>query len=597
MYLSDFLKNCPSSPGVYQFHNENEKIIYIGKAKNLRKRIANYLILNSAKHIALARENISCKIIMTKNEAEAFLLEAQLIKKHKPKYNVLLKDDKSFPYIVIRKEHEYPQITKYRGNKDKIDGYFYGPFPSAGKVDESLILLQKAFLLRSCSDSYFADRKRPCLLYQIKRCSAPCVGKVSKQDYQQYVDEAKQFLKGQDRFLREEISNKMEVASQQTNYELAALYRDRLKALNAVTVKQSIEINYLKNSDVICLASDGVNHAIVISFIRLGNNLGTKCYYPTSLNNEAKKDILESFMGSFYQRNIPPETILTNIELPDKGIIIDAIHDLHKVKTSIIFPKRGDKYQLINLISEKAEFYLNDYIKHSKQYGEMLKEIKDLFSIDYEFQRIEIYDNSHLFGRSAVGGRVVWEDGDFNKNAYKKYNLNNTNIRGGDDYDMLRQVLLRRFKDKTHEDVFLIIDGGKGHQKVIDDTMVELGIKIAYICVSKGRDRNSGNEIIYDHKGNEHMLDKRTSLKKFIQRLRDEAHRYAISTHRRRRKNDMFRTSLDHIPGVGAQRKKTLLNHFGSADAIKESTIEELSMVKGINQKVAETIYLFFKNS
>lgn len=594
--VKNFLVDCPNLPGVYQMFNQEEEIIYIGKAKNLYKRLSNYINMpiSNYKSMRLGSALKKIEIIVTHNEAEAFLLEAKLIKKHKPKYNILLKDDKTFPYIAIKKIHNFPQIAKYRGKRNN-ENYLYGPFPSSSKVDETLIMLQKAFLLRSCSDNFFNSRKRPCLLYQIKRCSAPCVNKISKESYDKYIKQAQKFLSGKADDLRKEILLEMEEASSKLEYEKAAFLRDRLKTIGLIQTKQFIEMPTIQDADIIAVYSDGALYALTITFIRGGNNLGSKNYYPKVIETAEVVTVVESFMGNFYQKNIPPKEILLNIELNEKEIVEAALYNLHKVKLKIMRPLKGDKKRLVDLVEINAKTALSNLSKRYQQYQDILIRMEHIFRITKNISKIEVYDNSHIFGQNAVGARIMWQNGEFNKNEYKKYNLINKNARGGDDYEMFRQVFFRRFRERKDLDSFFIIDGGKGHLHIINDILSELKINIDFICVSKGRDRNAGNEIIYNKYGEEIVLDNKDQLKHFIQVLRDEAHRFAISSHRVRRSKNLFNSKLDNIPGIGPKKRKKLLSYFGSVAAIQEAGIEALLKVENINSKTAEIIYQYFR--
>jgi excinuclease ABC subunit C len=558
----------------------------------LAKRINSYIcdLDQTYKTAMLIRSVIKIETIVTRNEAEAFLLEANLIRKHKPKYNILLKDDKSFPCLAIKKDHSYPQIVKFRGKNAK-NTILYGPFPSASKVNETTVVIQKAFLLRSCTDNFFESRKRPCLLYQIKRCSAPCVGKITIDDYQEYVNQAQAFLSGKANSVRENIAAKMQLASDNLDYETASILRDRLKAINLIQTKQYIDMPNLKDMDVIAVHKNDVIYSIAITFIRGGQNFGCKTYLPIVNADTSAQELLDSFIGSFYQRNIPPKVILLNEPLTDVKLIETALKSLYGIRVSILVPKLGDKRKLVEFtLNNAVEAAKASNIKHQK-YTEIIAELKQLFAISKDIARIEAYDNSHIFGRGAVGAKIVWERGEFNKKLYRKYNLDNKNLYGGDDYSMLKQVLLRRLKTKEHLDSFFIIDGGKGHYGIVQEVLKELNIQIDFICVSKGKDRNSGNEIIINKDGNEINLKKEDRVKKFIQVIRDEAHRFAISSHTIKRRKEVFKSSLDVIPGLGAKRKKALLLHFGSVENISNAEIKELIEVRNINEKMAKIIH------
>ncbi|MEQ9115311.1 MAG: excinuclease ABC subunit UvrC [Rickettsiales bacterium] len=595
--IKNFLKNCPNAPGVYKFYNDVDEIIYIGKAKKLKNRIKSYIVIeeSSYKLSAISHLVARVEIIVTDNESESFLLESNLIKKFKPKYNILLKDDKSFPYIILDKS-TFPRMSKFRGNK-KSGFFLYGPFPSSYKVDNTIKLLQKVFLLRSCSDSYFSSRKRPCLLYQIKRCSAPCVNKVSSSEYHDSVEQAKDFLSGNVQKIRQRITSKMNECSKRFEYEKAGELRDKLKALNFVEMKQFIIETKISDVDIITAYRYKEFATINITFIRCGHNLGDRNYNIKNLYALKEEHLVEKFIGSFYQKNIPAKKICVNA-LPDNIDVIEkALSNLHDTKVSISCPIKGSYKLQVRKSLANAKVFLEQAISANKHYVSILRKLRDIFSVSFSSNKIEVYDNSHIMGKNCVGARIVWYDGEFQKKYYRRYNLDNFIETGGDDYQMLYQVLKRRLKGRKELDNFFIFDGGKGHLMIVNKILSELKINIDFICISKGRDRNSGNETIYGKDGNIYELNKKDEVKQFLQRLRDEAHRYALSTHQKKRQNNMFITKLDMIPGIGSKRKNSLLSHFGSLKRIGEASPEELTKVNLISQKFAKKIYDSLNNS
>lgn len=591
--LRDFVKTCSQNSGIYQIYGEDSEIIYVGKAKNLKNRLSSYLTDLSVKTLKITQAAQKIEVVITNNEAEAFLLEANLIKKHQPKYNILLKDDKTFPFIKFNLEHEFPGIFKHRGKRERINAYF-GPFSSSKQMGETIVMMQKAFLIRSCSNDEFSRRKRPCMLYQIKRCSAPCVNKISHVEYQAYVNEAKNFLSGNATKVREVIAQEMEKASEKLDYEKAAELRDRLKAINKAFSKQVIDLPDLPNCDCISVVKSLTKTAVAIFFIRGGQNFGSKIYFPICTSEATEQEVLNAFIGGFYQKNLPPAEIILSHKLEHEQTILEALKNLHiGVRTRFTAPKLGRKKELIDLATNNAKQAL-ELEENEKQKNKKLSELlAEFFSLKNPVNTIEIYDNSHIFGASAVGAKVAWNQDGFDKDNYRKYNLHSSNIKGGDDYDMLKTVLLRRFRERKHLPDLLIIDGGKGHRSIVLDVLQELGLEIEFMCISKGIDRNSGNEIIIDKFGKEFFLDKNSELKKFIQILRDEAHRFAITSHRIRRKNQMLDSKLLKIPGIGAVRKRSLLNYFGSVDNIASASVQEIAKVPGISIQVAEQIYQF----
>lgn len=596
-----FLKNMPQISGVYQMIDSTGEILYVGKAKNLANRVTNYtrpdrLGYRIQSMISQVRK---VEVITTKTEAEALLLEANLIKKHMPKYNILLKDDKSYPYILITKDHKFPRILKHRGAKN-IKGDYYGPFASASAVNKSLSDMQKAFLIRPCSDSYFASRERPCIEYQIKRCSAPCVDKISEGGYCQLVKQAKEFLSGKNRKIQQELADKMEQASADMDYEAAAVYRDRIKALNHMQAKQSISIESISDADIIGLARTGSDCCIQVFFFRGGQNFGNKAYFFSKTEDISDSEIITSFLTQFYQSNQPPKEIYLSCEIEDLDIVCEALAQLADGSVAITIPKKGNKKSAIDAAVENAKASLEQKAIEKTRKTEILQKITLLFGLDGIPSRIEVYDNSHIMGKHEIGAMIVAGKDGFIKNAYRKFNIKGEALNKGDDYAMLREVLLRRFgrlkQEKNTWPDLVIIDGGAGQLSVAKKVFDELEIldKVKLVCIAKGPDRNAGNEDFYMPDRAMFTLQKDDPVKHYLQVLRDEAHRFAIGSHRIKRSNAVIKSELDSVPNIGAKRKKALLNHFGSAAEVKKATLEELYKVDGVNKVIAKGIYDFF---
>lgn len=596
--LKKFIHTCPNSTGVYKMLGINKEVLYVGKAKSLKSRLSDYLQLAnlSIKNQKLIAKIDDIDVITTNNETEALILESNLIKKFKPKYNILLKDDKSFPYIFINEQHEYPMITSYRGDKKK-DGTYFGPFTSKKNVDESLSLLQKAFLLRSCSDAMFKSRTRPCILYQLKRCSAPCVHKISSTAYHELVLQAKDFLSSKTHDLQNELIKKMEEASEQLDYEKAAICRDRIKALSSIQVKQVVDVNTGSSDfDVIAVACTDSVAVLNIFFIRSGKNLGNKIYNFTDIQGTSHSEIISDFISTFYQNNTAPSEIITSHLPQDQKFLEDSLSSMHSKRINIIVPKRGVKHDLLKFAMNNTESNLKHKSLLSNKYKNMLEELKKFFGMSKDINRIEVYDNSHISGTNAIGAMVVFSGNGFNKAEYRKYNIkfNDANKGIPDDYYMMSEMLTRRLKNTSNLPELMIIDGGLGHMSTATKVCDPLGVKVFMISLAKGVDRNSGNETIYTSTKDVIILNKDDKIKQFLQVLRDEAHRFAITSHRKKRTANMTKSRLDDIPGIGKKRKSKLLNFFGSLDGLRTASIEELQHVEGINQKVAEKIYSFF---
>lgn len=606
--IQTHLKTMPASAGIYKMIGENETVLYVGKAKNLQKRVVNYTRPERLEYrIQAMISNVQkVEFITTKTETEALLLESNLIKKYEPRYNILLKDGKSHPHILITSDSDFPRITKHRGAR-KIAGKYYGPFPSAGAVNKSISDLQKAFLLRPCQDSYFANRQRPCLEYQIKRCSAPCTNMISKEDYADLVNQAKQFLAGKSREIQENLVKKMEEESAKYNYEKAATYRDRIKALNQIQAKQTIGISSLDDADIIGIANEGGVACVQVFFFRGGQHYGNGSFFPKNTNDQSDSDILNAFICQFYQENnVPPKDILLSSEVSDQVFLEEYFSNIAGYKVKISNPKVGDKKKLIDHAVSNAKTSLDQKMLSKAKQKDLLAKIAEVFAMKSPPKRVEVYDNSHTFGQDQVGAMIVAGEDGFNKKAYRRFNIRDKFINAGDDYAMMSEVLTRRFKrlkmecpDKTEKiwPDLVLIDGGAGHLTAVTKVFDSLGLtdEITFVCISKGVDRNAGRENFHMRGRDSFTLPHSDPAMYFLQVLRDEAHRFAIGSHRNKRAKSVTKSALDEIPSIGAKRKKILLNHFGSVDDIKSASREELENVSGIDTKIAEIIYNYFR--
>ncbi|WP_040255917.1 excinuclease ABC subunit UvrC [Rickettsia hoogstraalii] len=623
------LIDAPERCGVYRMFDVNKQVIYVGKAKNLKKRLTNYIKSDlDNKTLRMIANTCFLEYSITNSEVEALLLEAQLIKKFQPKFNIILKDDKSFPFIKLRLDHDFPQLLKYRG-KTLNDGKFFGPFASATEVNTTLTELQKIFKLRSCTDNYFNSRTRPCLQYEIKRCYAPCVGKINKEDYRDLVAQVKDFLQGRTKELQENLSKKMEELSSQMRFEEAAEIRDRIKALSYVQLKAGVS-DIVKDADIIAIVEKNGHYCVEVFLYRAGQACGNIPYFPTSTENSTKEEVLEYFLLQFYQKQQVPAEIIINHEINDKENVIEAIKKINNItKLNIIIPISGGKAKLVQNAAINALFSLEQYLKKFAKNQEIMLEIKELFGLPEIPERIEIYDNSHIQGKFAVGVMVVAGKAGFDKKEYRVFSLSSRDsslssrdlIAGsstltnpmdpvvkprddtssthndavGDDYEMLRQVLTRRLtrlKNEPHKlPSLMIIDGGKGHLGIVKEVMDKFEMNIPFVCMSKGVDRNAGLEQFHMTGKEVFTLDKNLPIMKYLQILRDEAHNFAIKNHRLGRSRAIKLSSLDDIEGIGETRKKALLHYFGSYKAVCDATIDELTKVNGINKSLAEMIF------
>lgn len=589
------LDNIPEMPGIYQMYNEKDQVIYIGKAKNLKKRLNNYLnkdlMTRTIKLISLIHK---LEYTVANSEADALLLEAQLIKKFQPKYNVLLKDDKYFPYIKLNLNHNFPALLKYRG-KNLTDGKFFGPFASATQLNDTIKELYKIFKIRSCTDSYFSNRTRPCLQYQINRCSAPCVGKISKEDYKESVNQLIDFLSGKTVKLQKTLSKKMEVLSENLEFEKAAKVRDKIKALSYTQLKSTTIIPN-KNTDVISIASALGYYCIQVFTYRGGQFYGNKSVIKNSFledGNEEYSEILSSFIIQYYQTRQCPKEIITNYKLDNEKVIIDILKTLYNTNVTVKYPKHGKHLLLINHAYSNAKLALEEFIKNSAKNALLLKEVQELFGLDNNkpISRIEVFDNSHIMGSFPVSAMIVSTSFGFEKKEYRTFSVS---TKSGDDYEILREVLKRRFlrlqKESYKTPDLIIIDGGKGHLSVASEVMKQFNINIPIVCMSKGPDRNAGLEQFHMINKASFTIDKNKPVMKYLQILRDEAHNFVIKYHRLKRSKNIRASSLDQVSGIGEKRKKALLNYFGSFEDIVNANTEDLLKVKGINKSVAEKI-------
>lgn len=594
--IKSYLKNLPSTAGVYRMLSESGEVLYVGKAKNLKARVASYTRPFDASRriqrmVSLTRH---MEFVNTRSEAEALLMESALIKSLDPRFNVALKDDKSFPEIFLTANHEFSRICKHRG-AHKIKGDYFGPFASVWSVNEMIYLLQRLFLLRTCSDNVFNNRSRPCLLYQIKRCSAPCTGEVSKEDYDKLILNAKKFLKGESKDIRAEFTAKMEEAAQNMAYEEAAVWRDRLRALTQLQSKQSVTIEQKTAMDAIAIYREGGKACVQLFFFRSGRNQGTHSYFPRHDKEDTLDVILSAFIGQFYSRHMPPAEIIANI-MPTDESLEAALSERRGAKVKIAVPQMGQKADVIKQALFNAKEGLKRKMVQTSSWTEQLAKTAELLRLSEMPQRIEVYDNSHIQGTDMIGAMIVAGRDGFEKSQYRKYNIKNPHIAPGDDFAMMKEVMRRRFMRLQKEQAVLpdliLIDGGKGQLSGVMEMVEDYGISgIDFVAVSKGKDRNAGKEQLHLTDGTTLYPEPQDSALWMIQKLRDEAHRFAIGTHRKKRGKSMQKSGLDAIKGIGAKRKKALMNHFGSLRDIQAASIEDISQVDGISSKQAEIIF------
>jgi excinuclease ABC subunit C len=616
------VKHAPSSPGVYRMIDAKGEVLYVGKAKHIKKRVTSYTRPNAhdSRITRMIAATVTMEFVSTATETEALLLEANLIKRLRPRFNVLMRDDKSFPYIMITSDHWAPQLLKHRGARTR-PGHYYGPFANAGAVNRTVNALQRAFLLRSCSDSFFESRTRPCLLYQIKRCSAPCTQEIDFSGYSELVREANAFLSGRSRTVQKELSAEMETASGALDFERAAIYRDRLAALSAIQSHQGINPRSVEEADVFAVHQDGGYSCVEVFFFRTGQNWGNRAYFPKADRTLSGSEVLGAFLGQFYDDKPAPRLILVSEEFEERALLAEALTAKSGRKVEISVPQRGERKELVTHALANGREALARKLADTASQQRLLKALTETFGLPREPRRIEVYDNSHISGTNAVGGMIVAGPEGFRKNQYRKFNIRSTDITPGDDYGMMREVLLRRFKRLIEESPRLtadsalaavltgepeeapespwpdlvLIDGGQGQLRSATETLTELGItNVPLVAIAKGLDREAGRETFFMAGRSPFKLPPRDPLLYFVERLRDEAHRFAIGSHRARRKKDIREAGLQEIAGIGPTRKRALLHHFGTVKAIERASLSDLSHVPGINAETARKIYDFF---
>ncbi|MCA8897210.1 MAG: excinuclease ABC subunit UvrC [Hyphomonas sp.] len=605
--IKDNLTRLPAKPGVYRMFGDADEVLYVGKARNLKARVSNYTRLGGhtqriARMISMTRR---MEFVVTESETEALLLEASLIKSLKPRFNVLLRDDKSFPYILIRRNHEAPQIKKYRGSKHD-EGDYFGPFASAGAVMRTLDTLQKAFLLRTCEDSVYSVRTRPCMLHQIKRCAAPCVGLISIPDYQELADEAADFLRGKGADLQKRLAQEMEQAAEAMDFERAASLRDRIRAIAHVRGSQDVNPEDIEEADIFAIAMEGGVSCVQVFFIRAGQNWGATAHYPRHERDQTTEEILAAFLAQFYDKRPPPRLILVSDVPEQEELIAEALSLKAGRKVEIRKPERGGKKDLVAQAARNASEAVTRKLAESASQARLLKEVAKVFELEKPPERIEIYDNSHIQGTNAVGGMVVAGPDGFMKTAYRKFNIKDSAIEPGDDYGMMREVMRRRFsrakKEKEEGNPanwpdLVLIDGGLGQLNAVIEALAEIDLTpedVTLVSIAKGVDRNAGREQFFRPGRAPFKLPETAPVLYYLQRLRDEAHRWAIGAHRKKRSADISKSPLDEIEGVGPARKKALLHHFGSARAVARAKVVDLMEVDGVNEALAERIHGHF---
>ena len=599
--IKDKISLLPKNPGVYRMLSAKKEILYIGKAKNIPNRLRSYvsdsnLPIRTERMLSLTK---FLETTITSNESEALLLEANLIKKHKPRFNILLRDDKSFPYIFIGYKDKWPQLTKLRGKKSR-DGYYFGPFASVGSANWTVKILQKIFLLRVCDDTVFKNRERPCILYQIKRCSAPCVNQIDEVNYKKTVDDAVDFISGKSREIQKKLSDQMEEASKELDFEKAAFARDRIKALTQIQSSQKINETNLNEADVISIYKESGKTCVQVFFFRSKQNWGNQAYFPKHDPEEELSNILSSFVAQFYENKTVPSLVITNHKINEKELLEKTFTSKENKEVIIKEPTTKDERSIVAMAEKNAKETLMQKLYETQSNLNLIYKLSKKFKLDSNINLIEVYDNSHIQGTDCIGGLITFGNDGFVKKRYRKFNIKNDAVKG-DDYGMLKEVLFRRFSKIMKEKSgalslpdLVMVDGGKGQYSVSRNLLNELGLHdMPIIAIAKGKNRNAGDETIY-HKNKEYKFEKNDPLLFFIQRLRDEAHRFAISTHRAKRKKNLSKSLLDQINGIGKQRKKSLLNHFGSARAVESASFEELKSVEGIEDNVAKKIYDYF---
>ena len=614
--IAGMVRQLPNAPGVYRMLNRDGDVLYVGKARSLKKRVTSYTRLNGQSH-RIARMitlTASMEFVRTHTETEALLLEANLIKRYRPRFNVLLRDDKSFPYILISGDHAAPQIVKHRGAR-KRKGNYFGPFASAGAVDRTINALQKAFLLRNCSDSVYESRTRPCLMFQIKRCAAPCTGEIGLDDYEILVKEAQAFLSGRSKSIQDTLSTQMNAAAENLDFEAAAIYRDRLAALSHVQSNQGVNPQSIEEADLFACHQQGGQTCIQVFFFRTGQNWGNRAYFPRADQSLSAEEVLGSFLTQFYDDKPCPRLVLLSHDIAERELLEQALSERSERRISVSVPRRGEKREVMEQGLANAREALGRRLAESNSQEQLLRGLGETLSLGETPRRIEVYDNSHIMGTNAVGGMIVSGPEGFAKNQYRKFNIKSEDIAPGDDYGMMREVLKRRFSrllkeagpkaDSVRDENgfgpwpdLVLIDGGLGQLNAARAILEELQIDdVTLIGVAKGVDRDAGREVIHIPGKPAFRLPVRDPVLYFIQRLRDEAHRFAIGSHRARRKADIARNPLDEIPGIGPTRKRALLNHFGTAKAVSRAAVSDLVAVDGVSEQTAQAIYDYFHES
>jgi excinuclease ABC subunit C len=614
--IGEFVKQLPNSPGVYRMFNAAGDVLYVGKARSLKKRVGNYAAgrVHSNRIARMVRETANMEFVITKTETEALLLEANLIKRLRPKFNVLLRDDKSFPYILISGGHRAPAIMKHRGARVRKGDYF-GPFASAVAVGRTINSLQRAFLLRTCTDSVFESRTRPCLLYQIKRCAAPCTHEISDEDYAELVSEARDFLSGRSQSVKAAIADSMNQAAEDLDFERAAIYRDRLAALSHVQSHQGINLASIEEADVFAIHHDGGLSCIQVFFYRTGQNWGNRAYFPKADPAMSAAEVLNAFLAQFYDDKPCPRQILLSETIEEQQLLSDALTERSGYRVHINTPRRGEKREVVEHALNNAREAHGRQLAETSSQARLLNGVAETFGLPYPPRRIEIYDNSHIMGTNAVGGMVVAGPEGFVKNQYRKFNIKNEELTPGDDFGMMREVMTRRFSRLVKEEGLpdrsqppaddapfpawpdvILIDGGQGQMTAVRAILDELGIRdvVTAIGVAKGQDREAGRERFFMQGKPDFSLPPRDPVLYFVQRMRDEAHRFAIGSHRARRKKEMVKNPLDEVAGIGPTRKRALLQHFGTAKAVSRAGITDLLAVPGISETVARVVYAHF---
>ena len=614
-----FAKLAPSAPGVYRMIDAQGDVLYVGKAKSIKKRVVAYArpTGHDSRISRMIAATVALEFVTTKTETEALLLEANLIKRLRPRFNVLLRDDKSFPYILITTDHWAPQILKHRGARTR-PGHYYGPFASAGAVNRTINALERAFLVRSCSDSYFEARTRPCLLHQIKRCSAPCTREIDFAGYGELVREANDFLSGRSQSVRKELAREMDKASTELDFERAAIYRDRLSALSAIQSHQGINPRSIEEADVFAVHQAGGYSCVEVFFFRTGQNWGNRAYFPKADRAIGAAEVLSAFLAQFYDDKPPPRLVLVSHDFEERELLSEALSTKSGRKIEVSAPKRGERKELVQHAMVNAREALARKLAETSSQQKLLTQLTETFALPSAPRRIEVYDNSHTSGTNAVGAMIVAGPEGFRKNQYRKFNIRSAELSPGDDYGMMREVLERRFKRLLEENPrtmidgvlsavlrgndedqpwpdLVLIDGGQGQLNAAQETLTTLGItNVPIIAVAKGPDRDAGRETFFLPGRDPFRLPPRDPLLYFVERLRDEAHRFAIGSHRARRKKDIREAGLQEIPGIGPTRKRALLRHFGTVKAIERASLPDLAQVPGINAETARKIYEFF---